>query len=153
MPQLNLPIFNMGRTSANLQLAETDRTIALETYQQSIVQAFREVADSLADLQGYRSELQAVEKLEQSSFHSKQLSQARYQQGVDSYLQLLDSERSWYNARQQQLNARLAYLQAQVGLYKALGGGWRQDGSAQPAHAGSAKTVTGNTSADSVTAE
>ena len=148
VPQLNLPIFNMGRTSANLQLAETDRTIALETYQQSIVQAFREVADSLADLQGYRSELQAVEKLEQSSFHSKQLSQARYQQGVDSYLQLLDSERSWYNARQQQLNARLAYLQAQVGLYKALGGGWRQDGSAQHAHADSA-----NASADSVTAE
>ncbi len=125
VPNISLPIFNMGRTQANLQLAETDRTIALETYQHSIQQAFREVSDQLADKAGYQAQLKALQDLERSSFHSKQLSQARYDAGADSYLQLLDAERSWYSARQQLATARLNYLQAQLGLYKALGGGWQ----------------------------
>lgn len=125
VPNISLPIFNMGRTQANLQLAETDRTIALETYQHSIQQAFREVSDQLADKAGYLAQLKALQDLERSSFHSKQLSQARYDAGADSYLQLLDAERSWYSARQQLATARLNYLQAQLGLYKALGGGWQ----------------------------
>ena len=115
----------MGRTQANLQLAETDRTIALETYQQKILQAFRDVSDQLADKAGYQAQLSALQTLEQSSFRSKQLSQARFDAGADSYLQLLDAERSWYSARQQLTSARLSYQQAQLGLYKALGGGWQ----------------------------
>lgn len=130
VPNISLPIFNMGRTQANLQLAETDRTIALETYQHSIQQAFREVSDQLADKAGYQAQLQALQDLERSSFHSKQLSQARYDAGADSYLQLLDAERSWYSARQQLSTARLNYLQAQLGLYKALGGGWQSTATA-----------------------
>lgn len=129
-PNISLPIFNMGRTQANLQLAETDRTIALETYQHSIQQAFREVSDQLADKAGYQAQLQALQDLERSSFQSKQLSQARYDAGADSYLQLLDAERSWYSARQQLATARLNYLQAQLGLYKALGGGWQSTAAA-----------------------
>ncbi len=126
VPNISLPIFNMGRTQANLQLAETDRTIALETYQHSIQQAFREVSDQLADKAGYQAQLKALQELERSSFRSKQLSQARYDAGADSYLQLLDAERSWYSARQQLSTAQLNYLQAQLGLYKALGGGWQE---------------------------
>ncbi|MDZ7868697.1 MAG: efflux transporter outer membrane subunit [Rheinheimera sp.] len=125
VPNISLPIFNMGRTQANLQLAETDRTIALETYQQKILQAFRDVSDQLADKAGYQAQLSALQELEHSSFRSKQLSQARFDAGVDSYLQLLDAERSWYSARQQLSSARLSYQQAQLGLYKALGGGWQ----------------------------
>lgn len=128
-PNISLPIFNMGRTQANLQLAETDRTIALETYQHSIQQAFREVSDQLTDKAGYQAQLKALQDLERSSFHSKQLSQARYDAGADSYLQLLDAERSWYSARQQLATAQLNYLQAQLGLYKALGGGWQVESS------------------------
>ena len=125
VPNISLPIFNMGRTQANLQLAETDRTIALETYQHSIQQAFREVSDQLTDKAGYLAQLNALQVLERSSFRSKQLSQARFDAGADSYLQLLDAERSWYSARQQLATAQLNYLQAQLGLYKALGGGWQ----------------------------
>lgn len=125
VPNISLPIFNMGRTQANLQLAETDRTIALETYQHSIQQAFREVSDHLTDKAGYQAQLNALQDLERSSFRSKQLSQARFDAGADSYLQLLDAERNWYSARQQLATAQLNYLQAQLGLYKALGGGWQ----------------------------
>lgn len=131
VPNISLPIFNMGRTQANLQLAETDRTIALETYQQRIMQAFRDVSDQLADKAGYQAQLQALQALEHSSFRSKQLSQARFDQGLDSYLQLLDAERSWYSARQQLASVRFSYLQAQLGLYKALGGGWQDLSSPQ----------------------
>ena len=68
VPNISLPIFNMGRTQANLQLAETDRTIALETYQHSIQQAFREVSDQLADKAGYQAQLKALQELAIESF-------------------------------------------------------------------------------------
>ncbi|MCI3135181.1 TolC family protein, partial [Phenylobacterium aquaticum] len=54
---------------------------------------------------------------------SQTLAQARYDRGVDSYLTLLDAQRTLYGARQTQLAAKLAELNNRVTLYKALGGG------------------------------
>ena len=51
------------------------------------------------------------------------LSQARYDKGVDSYLTVLDSQRSLYGAQQNLITVRLARLTNLVTLYKVLGGG------------------------------
>lgn len=130
VPKLNLPIFNMGATAARLEQANAEQQIALTSYQQLIQQAFREVSDQLSDVNGYRLQMQALREQADSSQHSRQLSQQRFAAGADSYLQLLDAERSWYNARAQWHNSRLSYVQAQLGLYKALGGGWQASASA-----------------------
>jgi len=127
VPQLSLPIFDWSRNQANLQVAQTDSSIALETYQQKIQQAFREVADALADQQGYRQQLTALELLSQSNQRAFELANARYQQGSDSYLQVLDAQRNWYSAQQQLINGQQARLVAQLNLYKVLGGGWSAD--------------------------
>ena len=50
----------------------------------------------------------------------------RYEQGLDSFLILLDAQRSLYRARQNFLSLRLAQLINQVTLYKVLGGGWKE---------------------------
>ena len=55
MPSVNLPIFNMGRNQANLDVANAEQQVAVATYQQKIQQAFREVADVLADREGYNA--------------------------------------------------------------------------------------------------
>ena len=56
------------------------------------------------------------------------LSELRYNNGVSSYLDLLDAQRSLFTARQALVQTRLAQLQNQVQLYKALGGGWAAPG-------------------------
>ncbi len=46
--------------------------------------------------------------------------------GADSYLQVLDAQRSWYSAQQQLISGQQALLASQISLYKVLGGGWQQ---------------------------
>jgi multidrug efflux system outer membrane protein len=127
MPSVHLPIFNMGRTQANLDLAEAQQQVALITYQQKIQQAFREVSDALADREGYAAQLQAQQDLANSNQQSFSLSEARFKQGVDSYLQVLDAQRSWYSAQQQLISGQQALLASQISLYKVLGGGWQSN--------------------------
>ncbi|EGM77439.1 efflux transporter, outer membrane factor lipoprotein, NodT family [Rheinheimera sp. A13L] len=127
MPSIHLPIFNMGRTQANLDVAETQQQVALVTYQQKIQQAFREVSDALADREGYAAQLQAQQDLANSNQQSFTLSEARFKQGVDSYLQVLDAQRSWYSAQQQLISGQQALLASQISLYKVLGGGWQSN--------------------------
>ncbi|MGH6638704.1 MAG: TolC family protein, partial [Polaromonas sp.] len=54
------------------------------------------------------------------------LADLRYQNGIASYLDLLDAQRSLFSARQAVVQTRLAQLQSQVTLYKTLGGGWKE---------------------------
>ena len=126
IPSVNLPIFNMGRTQANVEVAEAQQQVALVTYQQKIQQAFREVSDGLADRESYAAQLQAQQDLANSNQQSFVLSEARFKQGADSYLQVLDAQRSWYSAQQQLISGQQALLASQISLYKVLGGGWQQ---------------------------
>jgi len=52
------------------------------------------------------------------------IAQARYREGVDDFLIVLDAQRSLYSARDQLQQTRLQQLLSLVALYKALGGGW-----------------------------
>jgi multidrug efflux system outer membrane protein len=69
-------------------------------------------------------QLDALNDLYQSNELSFTLSDARFQKGADSYLQVLDAQRNWYSAGQQLILGKQAYLASQINLYKALGGGW-----------------------------
>ncbi|XQW86981.1 efflux transporter outer membrane subunit [Thalassotalea piscium] len=126
VPSLYLPIFNMGRNQANLDVAKAEQEIALLTYQQKIQQAFREVADALADRQGYQERLAALDMLLESRQSTFELSRSRYDKGVDSYLQVLDAQRTWYSAQQQHIVGQQALLASQISLYKVVGGGWEK---------------------------
>jgi multidrug efflux system outer membrane protein len=122
-PQISIPIFNAGSNRANLKVAEVDRDIAVADYEKAIQTAFREVADALAE-RGTIDELVAArQSLTDATAESYHLSQARYEKGVDSYLNVLDSQRSLYAAQQNLIGARLARMTNQVILYKVLGGG------------------------------
>ena len=123
IPQLNLPIFDAGRISANLKIAQTNQKIAIELYQKTIQTAFREVADSLAVQDNIKDELAAQESLVEATALSLKLSKARYENGINSYLNVLDSERSLYAAKHNLIALKLAQSVNQFTLYKALGGG------------------------------
>ena len=124
--QLLQPIFTGGRIRSNVRLTKAQQQEAVLVYQQSIQQAFREVSDSLVAYrkdQEFRAQQQLVTTAAQDA---TRLSGVRYQGGVTSYLEVLDSDTRNFDAQlslaQAQLNERLALVQ----LYNALGGGWQQ---------------------------
>ena len=106
-PQITLPIFDAGSNRANLKVAEVDRDIAVAHYEKAIQTAFREVADALAQRGTIDEQLAAQQSLTDATAESYRLSQARYDKGVDSYLTVLDSQRSLYGAQQNLISARL----------------------------------------------
>ncbi len=126
VPQINIPLFSGGANRANLDAAHVGRQIEVARYEHAIQTAFREVADALSERNTLGDQLAARESLVEASSTSFRLSQARFDRGVDSYLDVLDSQRSLYTAQQGLIDARLQKLTNTVTLYKALGGGWSE---------------------------
>jgi multidrug efflux system outer membrane protein len=122
-PQITLPLFSGGANIANLAGARAGRDIAVAQYEQAIQIAFREVSDALAVRATVRERVAAQARLVAAAADAQRLTQARYDRGVDSYLSLLDAQRTLYAARQTQLAAQLTEALNRVELYKALGGG------------------------------
>jgi multidrug efflux system outer membrane protein len=124
MPQVSLPIFDGGRNRATLQATEIERDITLAEYERAVQGAFREVADALAARGMLGDQLSAQQSLVDAAADSHRLSDIRFRQGAESYLAVLDAQRSWYAAQQDLISVRLQRLSNQVTLYKVLGGGW-----------------------------
>ncbi len=124
-PQLILPIFDAGRNRAGLDSANAGRDIAVAQYEKAIQTAFREVSDALAGRATLGEQLRAQQAQANAEATRFKLADLRYQNGVASYLDQLDAQRSLFAARQAVVQTRLAQLQSQVTLYKTLGGGWK----------------------------
>jgi NodT family efflux transporter outer membrane factor (OMF) lipoprotein len=119
-----LPIFHAG-LRAGVQLTEAQKREMLITYQKTIYGALREVADALAIHTRTREQRGEEEKLVMALSESVRLSNLRYRGGLDSYLQVLDSERDLFAGQLTLAQLRLLELQSVVQLYRALGGGWQ----------------------------
>jgi multidrug efflux system outer membrane protein len=124
VPSIRLPIFDGGRNRANLEVAQVDRDIAVAQYEKTIQAAFREVADALAQQGTINDELAAQTALLEATAESYRLAELRYRRGVDSFLAVLDAQRSLYGAQQGMIQLRTSRAANLVMLYRALGGGW-----------------------------
>lgn len=107
-------------------MAEIERDIAVAQYEKVIQTAFREVADALAQRRTIDEQVAAQESLITATGKRFTLSQARYEKGIDSSLNVLDAQRSLYSAQQALIGTRLTRLVNLVTLYKVLGGGWKE---------------------------
>ncbi len=118
------PVFNAGRNKRRVE-AEIARTEqALLNYEQTVLQALREVEDSLIGIHTYEGEVLARESQQKAAISAAMLSRARYDGGVTSYLEVLESERSLFRAELLASSTHREQLVSYVTLYKALGGGW-----------------------------
>ena len=122
-PQVTLPVFDAGRNRANLKVSEVDREMLLAQYEKAIQNAFREVADALAQQGTINDQMEAQQSLANAIAESYRLAQARYSNGIASYLNVLDAQRSLASAQQGLIAVRLSRLVNLVTLYKVLGGG------------------------------
>jgi outer membrane protein, multidrug efflux system len=120
------PVFTAGRTRSQVALADARRQEAELAYQQTIQQAFREVADALVGYRRSREFREAQEQLVRAAQDARRLADLRYQGGASSYLEVLDSDTRLFSAELDLVRAQLSELGAFVEIYRALGGGWNQ---------------------------
>jgi multidrug efflux system outer membrane protein len=120
------PVFEGGRIRNRVRFAEARRDEATLVYQQTIQQAFREVADSLIAYQKNQEFRVQQEQVTRAAVDATRLSNMRYKGGATSYLEVLDSHTRQFAAQITLAQAQLNELQSMVRIYRALGGGWQQ---------------------------
>jgi len=121
-PQIVMPIFD-ARTWFAYDVTKIDKEISVAQYEKAIQTAFREVADALAVRGTVNQQIEAQQSLVEAVAETYRLSNARYTKGIDSYLAVLDAQRSLYGAEQGLIMLRLARINNLITLYKTLGGG------------------------------
>ena len=133
LPAITLPIFNMGRLQANVDYNEARAQEAGLRYQQTMQQALREVSDALVAVRKRQEFRQQQELLVKALADASQVATMRYEGGVSSYLEVLDTERQYFDAEVQLVQAKRDESLSVIQLYKALGGGWQADATATAA--------------------
>jgi multidrug efflux system outer membrane protein len=123
-PSITVPIFEGGRLQASLDVAKLQKDITVAQYEKAIQTAFREVADGLAARGTYDDQVASLERFTEAQQRSLDLSEMRFRNGVDNYLNVLTAQSGLYTAQQTLVLARLARLTNLVDLYESLGGGW-----------------------------
>ena len=122
-PVLTLPLFDAGRTRANVDVAEAREVQAVANYEKTVQQGFREVADSLAAGSTIEEQVAALEANLRAQQARLERVKAREQAGIANYLEVLDASREAFSAEQSLVSSRRQLLSARVTLYKSLGGG------------------------------
>lgn len=121
-PSVTLPIFAAGRNRAQLNVAKIEKEIEIANYEQTIQRAFREVADALAIKQFIETEISAQEERVAAARGRYDLTQQRFDAGVEGFLTVLLAQQELFGAEQALIEARLERLTNLIALYAALGG-------------------------------
>jgi multidrug efflux system outer membrane protein len=127
------PIFDAGKLAA---LADAERARykqTLATYDQTVQNAFRDVADALNNVAQFAATESDLQASVNSAREALRLATRRYESGYSGYLEVLDSQRTANVSELLLIRNRQSLLGAEVDLMTALGGGW------QPAESTAAK--------------
>ncbi len=121
------PVFQFGKNKQRVEIEKNRTDQALFIYEQTFLVALREVEDALVDIATLKEELKARKRQVQAAEKAAELARLRYDRGVSSYLEVLESNRQLFDAELIAIQTFDVYLIAYVSLYKALGGGWLED--------------------------
>jgi multidrug efflux system outer membrane protein len=124
-PAAVLPLFNVGQIRAGVRYSEAQEREMVIAYRKAIYTGLREVSDALVGYTGTREQRTQEALLVKALEESTRLSNLRYKGGLDSYLQVLVSERNLFQGQLALAQLRLGEMQSFVELYRALGGGWQ----------------------------
>jgi multidrug efflux system outer membrane protein len=118
------PLLDWGKARQRTEVERARMRQALASYESSVLLAFRDVEDALVDIVSLRAQVESVQRKLTAAQTAAHLSRERYDKGVSSYLEVLDSERTLFSVELELSGLRAQYRIAYVLLYKALGGGW-----------------------------
>jgi multidrug efflux system outer membrane protein len=120
------PIFEGGLLTGQLELSKGREEELAQDYHKAIISAFSDVEDSLAGVRRSAEEEQAQAAAERTAREAFTLTQQQFSGGTIDITTVLNTQRTLFAASDAYLQAKLSHLQAMVGLYRALGGGWKK---------------------------
>ena len=129
------PLFNFGKNQRRVEIEEARTRQVLFFYENTVLTAFREVEDALVAVETLKRQVDSVDRQARAARNANRLSKDRYDQGITSYLEVLETERQLFSAELDLSELKQLQLSAYVGLYKALGGGWLSEEEMQQAQA------------------
>lgn len=125
MPAISLPIFHAGALRSKLGEESALYDQAVESYNQTILNAVQETADAITVQQSTAQQQLQAASASESMQQVYRVANARYQAGIIGRDQLLTSQTQLLQQQQAELNASSNLLQAKIGLIRALGGGYQ----------------------------
>jgi len=134
-PAIRIPIFAGGRLRATLSGRTADYDVAVESYNQTLFEAVREVADQVASLQSLAVQTTEQHDAQSAAESAYELALKRYQAGLTNYLTVLTAENNVLAQRRQAIDLKARVLEANVNLSRALGGGYADASAGTPLHA------------------
>jgi NodT family efflux transporter outer membrane factor (OMF) lipoprotein len=123
-PSLSQTLFDFGRRGAALQSAEAAYDATVAAYRQTVLSAFQEVEDDLANLRYLAEEAVQEQEAVVASQEALSLEMDRYRAGTDSYLNVITTQIIALGDQQTAITILQRRMSAAVDLVKALGGGW-----------------------------
>ncbi|MGZ5226363.1 MAG: efflux transporter outer membrane subunit, partial [Burkholderiales bacterium] len=123
-PALRLPIFDGGRLRANLAGKNADYDIAVEQYNQGLVDALRDVVDQLASFRSVDTQRKESQVGLATAQEAYDLALVRYREGLGNYLQVLNAESQVLAQKSLYADLTARELDVTVNLSRALGGGY-----------------------------
>ncbi|MFH2121982.1 MAG: efflux transporter outer membrane subunit [Pseudomonadota bacterium] len=124
-PSLNWPLFDMGRSRANLELQKAVQEEALLAYEQTVLNALGEVEQALIASTREQEHHQSIARAVTANGTAVDLATTLYAAGQNNFLAVLDAQRSLYAAEDTLAQSSYTLSINMVALFKALGGGWQ----------------------------
>ncbi len=123
-PGLTLPIFEGGLLNAQEAAAIASFNMTAANYRNTVVTAFQDVEDALAQLHWYAAEEADDKRAVAAAQQTLTMSMALYKDGATNFLEVVVAQESLLGSQQALLQLQTLYLQSGVRLIRALGGGW-----------------------------
>ena len=123
-PELVQSLFDAGKRRAQVQVTEANYDATVSNYRQTVLTAFQQVEDSMAQLRVLSDEATVVDRAVKAAQQSLDISTIQYRGGTASYLQVIDAQTSMLQNQRSAVNIQTRRMVASVNLVQALGGGW-----------------------------
>jgi outer membrane protein, multidrug efflux system len=127
IPAVRWPIFSGGRIRANIRVQDARQEQALREYEKSVLTALEEVENALSAHARERARQASLRASVAANQRALDLATDRYTSGLESFLSVLDAQRSVYAAEDQLVQSERNVAVNLVAVYKTLGGGWSLD--------------------------
>jgi len=118
------PLLNFGKNKRRVEIEIYRAEQAVLEYEKTVIIAFQEVEDALVEIETFKDEIKARQDHVNAAKNARNLSKERYDKGVTSFLELLESERQAFDAELRLSETTQQLFNGYAKLYKALGGGW-----------------------------
>jgi NodT family efflux transporter outer membrane factor (OMF) lipoprotein len=123
-PALQWNIFDYGRIENNVRVQDARLQQLIEAYQDSVLQAAKEVDDAAYSLRKTAEQQVLVDEAVQASERALEIANTRYREGYADFQRVLDAQRAMFAQAERQLLTQGSHIAAVISLYKGLGGGW-----------------------------